>query len=421
MPYGNHGKAGRADSLAAIRIPAFRNLLFARFFVTLGVQMLNIIIQWHVYQITKDPLALGFIGLVEAVPSIGISLYAGFVADRNNRKIILRWCMVIILAGAASLSVMVNSFPSIINEYGALPIYVTLFIIGIARGFYGPAAFAILGQLIPRNLYANATTWQSANWHTASMIGPALGGLVYASFGVDNSYWITTAVLIIPVVLIELLPKLPVIRVNSESLKESLKQGIAFVFRRQIILAALSLDLFAVLFGGAVALLPVFANEILEVGPSGLGYLRASPAVGSIIMSLILSRNPPGKNAGRNLILSVAGFGLCMLFFALSRDFYLSIALLFFSGLLDNVSVVTRSTILQLYTPEEMRGRVASVNMIFIGSSNEIGAFESGAMARLMGLIPSVVFGGAMTMLVSAATAIASPKLRNLDLTQNSD
>jgi MFS family permease len=281
-----------------------------------------------------------------------------------------------------------------------------------------PAHAAFLGQLVPRELYPNAATWNSANWQVAAVAGPAIGGLVYGFLGVVPAYSTVVGLFIISLFLILDIKyvRLQSIKTNGEGIFLSIREGIHFVFKNQILLGAFALDMFAVLFGGAVAMLPVFASDILKTGPEGLGLLRACPAIGAIIMSIYLMFHPPVGQTGKYLLLCVTGFGLCMIFFALSINFYLSAALLVLSGIFDNVSVVIRGTILQLFTPDEMRGRVAAVNSIFIGSSNEFGAFESGVAAKIMGLIPSVIFGGAMTLVVVSVTTKVAPVLRRLSL-----
>jgi MFS family permease len=268
-----------------------------------------------------------------------------------------------------------------------------------------PSSLALMAQIVPRSLYANSSTWNSVLWHVGAVTGPAIGGLVYGFKGVEAAYAGVIFFALVALLLLIPIKKKPIVKsLLVESLKERLFSGLRFVFKNQIMLGALSLDMFAVLFGGAVAMLPVFANEILHVGPEGLGVLRAAPALGAITMSLFLAYHPPLKNAGKALVFAVTGFGVCMILFALSTNFYLSMAFLILSGMFDNISVVIRATIVQLMTPDEMRGRVASVNSIFIGSSNEIGSFESGLAASLMGLVPSVIFGGVMTLIVVGKT-----------------
>jgi MFS family permease len=274
-----------------------------------------------------------------------------------------------------------------------------------------------MAQIVPRELYTNSSTWNSTIWHIGAITGPAIGGLIFGFLGVKIAYITVIFMMLLAVILLTNITNKPVpVTEDNETLFERLKTGLRFVFKNQILLATMSLDMFAVLFGGAVAMLPIFASEVLKVGPQGLGFLRAAPMIGAIVMSFLIAYRPPMVHAGKYMLIAVAGFGLSIIFFALSRNFYLSMGMLFLSGLFDNISVIIRATTLQLVTPDAMRGRVASVNSIFIGSSNEIGSFESGLAAKLMGLIPSVIFGGAMTLLIVGATAKAAPVLRRLNL-----
>jgi len=315
---------------------------------------------------------------------------------------------------------LVYSIPSLhsFSRFGVFPLFITIFLTGFVRGVLMPAHVALLGQLVPRENLAKAATWNSAIWHIAAVLGPAIGGLVYGFFGLVAAYSFVFSFFLLAVIAIALVSveHKPLLREGSEGVFVSIREGIRFVFKSEMLLGAFSLDMFAVLFGGAVALLPVFASDILKVGPEGLGFLRSCPAIGAIFMSFLLMAKTPGKNAGKLLLCAVFAFGLCMIGFALSTNFFLSAALLLLSGVFDNVSVVIRSTILQLYTPNEMRGRVAAVNSIFIGSSNELGAFESGTAARFMGLVPSVIFGGAMTLVVVGLATKFAPGLRRLSL-----
>jgi MFS family permease len=406
------------EAFAVLKVKNFRLYLFYRFFLTVAIQMMAIIVSWQLYNLTKSVLSLGFIGLTEVVPQVSIALFAGHYIDIWNRKKIISSTTVLLILGAAIL--LVYSIPSLhcFSLFGTLPVYITIFLTGLARGIISPAQTAILGQLVPRELYPNAATWNSANWQVAAVAGPAIGGLVYGFFGVVPAYSTVLVLLMVSFFLILDIKyvKLQTIKTNSEGIFLSIREGIHFVFKNQILLGAFALDMFAVLFGGAVAMLPVFASDILKTGPEGLGLLRACPAIGAIIMSVYLMFRPPVGKTGKYLLICVTGFGLCMIFFALSINFYLSAALLVLSGIFDNVSVVIRGTILQLFTPDEMRGRVAAVNSIFIGSSNELGAFESGVAAKIMGLIPSVIFGGAMTLVVVSVTTKVSPVLRKLSL-----
>lgn len=408
---------GKHDALAVLKLKDFRLFLSFRFFMTIAAQMQSIIVGWQVYELTHDPLSLGLIGLAEALPFISVALYAGHIADRFNRKKIILWFDLLFLFASGLLLLITYHKTGIIGKFGVLPIYLCVAISGIARAFLYPATIALMAQVVPRSLYTNSSTWNSTTWHVAAITGPAIGGLVYGFFGVKVAYMTVIMSMLVSVVLLSIIRSRPVPAIDEkETLMQRLSNGIRFVFSNQLLLGAMALDMFAVLFGGAVAMLPVFAAEVLKVGPEGLGLLRAAPMVGAVLMSVVLAYRPPIVRAGRLLMIGVAGFGLSIICFALSTNFFLSMGLLALSGMFDNISVVIRSATMQLVTPDEMRGRVASVNSIFIGSSNEIGSFESGVAAKLMGLIPSVIFGGMMTLGIVGVTAKWAPKLRNLNL-----
>lgn len=404
------------DPFAALRIKEFIFFLSSRFFLTLAIQMQSVIVGWQIYKYTKDVLALGMIGLAEAIPFIIVSLFAGHVADVVNRKYIIILATSLLIFCTSFLLYFTLDTSTVIQTYGTLPIFIVIAGVGFIRGFVAAASPSFMSQLVPRELYANAATWNSTFWHVASIIGPAIAGFICAvSF--SSAYTVDVVLIVISVILFFFIGSKPIPKKEKkESLFESLSVGIKFVFSNQLILGALSLDLFAVLFGGAVSMLPAFADKILHVGSEELGLLRAAPAFGAVIMALIIAYKPPTKNAGRSLLISVGAFGIATVLFGISTNFYLSLFFLFLTGAFDNVSVVIRHTILQLSTPDEMRGRVSAVNSIFIGSSNEIGSFESGVAARAMGLKPSVVFGGIMTILIVALTAKIAPKLRALNL-----
>jgi MFS family permease len=402
------------DPYAALKIRDFRYFIAARFTVTLAIQIQSVVVAFQVYDMTHDPLSLGFIGLAEALPSILVSLYAGHVADVVQRKKIIVICIATLLFCSGSLLFFTMDIGSFILDNGTLPIYGVIFISGIARGFLSPAIFSFMPQLVPRELYANAVTWNSALWETASIAGPAIGGLLYM-LGTPTAYLIDVSLTFLGLILAAAVYSKPIPPITEdEDVVERIRTGLRFVFSNKLILSAISLDLFAVLFGGAVALLPIFAAEILKVGPMGLGFLRAAPSIGALIMAVYLTHHPIKRNVGRKLLFAVAGFGVCMICFALSRDFILSMGLLIVSGAFDCVSVIIRATLLQTLTPENMKGRVSAVNHIFIGSSNEIGMFESGLAAKLMGTVRSVIFGGCMTIAVVAITAWKSKSLRRL-------
>jgi MFS family permease len=404
----------RHDPYAALRIPNFRWFVTSLLAMTVATQIRSVVVAWQIYELTRDPLSLGLIGLAEAVPFIGFALFAGHVADRVNRVRISLMALVVLLG--CSLALLGFTLrPGIITAGRVWPFYGVIFLSGIARSFLQPARSALGAELVPRELYPNAVTWRSSAWQLAEVVGPAIGGLVYGFGSASAAYGVDAALMSVGVLSLARMRHSPKpAAASGESFRESLATGLRFVRRQPVVLGALTLDLFSVLFGGAVALLPVFAAEILYVGPEGLGILRASPAVGAVLMSLVLAHRPPLRRAGRTLLVSVAVFGLCMIGFGLSRNFLLSTVLLGLSGVVDTVSVVVRSTLLQVLTPAHLLGRVASVNAIFIGSSNELGAFESGTAARLIGTVPAVVLGGVATLLVVAVTAIKVPSLRRL-------
>lgn len=404
------------DPYAALRVKEFLFFLNTRFFLTMAIQMQSVIVGWQVYQITKDVLDLGLINLAEALPFIFISFFSGHVADTYNRKsiIVIFTSLLLLCTGALFYFSLENV--NVIQKYGTLPIFIVIGCVGIIRGFLAPAFPSFMSQLVERNMYVNTSTWNSTVWHVGSIIGPAIAGFICA-ISFSSAYAVNLIFICVAVFSFLFIKSKPLpAKQKSETIYESLSAGIKFVFGNQIILAALSLDLFAVLFGGAVALLPAFADKILFVGSVELGFLRAAPAVGAVFMAIILAYKPPTKNAGRNLLYAVAAFGLATIGFAYSKNYYLSLFFLFLTGAFDNVSVVIRHTILQLSTPNEMRGRVSAVNSIFIGSSNEIGGFESGVTARLMGLVNAVAFGGVMTIAVVAITSGLAKRLKKLDL-----
>lgn len=405
------------DAYAVWRIGVFRRFIAGRFFLTFAIQMQSVIIGWQVYDLTRDPFSLGLIGLSEAIPFMIVALFAGHVADLVNRKFIIAIAATVYVAGAAVLLYMSYIMQDLYLTSGVLPLYIVIAVTGVARAFFYPAQSAYMAQIVPRSLYANSSTWNSTVWHIAAVSGPAAGGLMYGFAGIHAAFICVVFFSALSLVFFYSSRSVPLPkRASKEKIFTSLSTGIKFVFGNQVLLGALALDMFGVLFGGAVALLPVFASEVLHTGPQGLGFLRAAPAFGAVFMAMILAYYPPVHRSGIKLIWAVGGFGACIVFFALSRNFFLSIGLLALSGMFDNVSVIIRGTILQMYTPDEMRGRVASVNSLFIGSSNELGSFESGLAAKLIGLIPSVIFGGGMTIMIVLATAGFAPKLRKMEI-----
>jgi MFS family permease len=402
------------DAYAALRHREFRWFIVSLFTMVVGSQLQAVVVGWQVYRLTHDPLSLGLIGLAEALPFIGVALPAGYLADRQDRRAIsVASLLVLACCSAALLAFSLST--GLLARVGVGPIYGTIFVSGIARGILQPARQALGAEIIPRSVYQNAIAWRSSTWQTASVIGPAIGGLLYGFAGAVTSYGVAVVLMLVALAAFLMVRYAPAPRsLESASMFAELLSGLRFVWSEHAILAALSLDLFSVFLGGAEALLPVFASEILKVGPQGLGLLRAAPAAGAVTMGIFLAHRPPFKRAGRTMLIAVAVFALAIVGFGLSRDFYLSLALLALSGMADNVSVVIRSTLIQLLTPPQMLGRVSAVNSIFIGSSNELGAFESGVAARLLGAVPAVVLGGAAALGVVGLTARLVPRLRTL-------
>ena len=406
-----------SQSLLAFRQLDFRRFIFSKFLLTLALQIQFVVISWQVYEITHDPLSLGLLGLAEAIPAVGLALYGGFISDRYDRRTILVYVTALQVLVSAGLLAVSWYYTHGHDLNSAFPFYVIMFLVGVLRSFYSPAQFPLMTQLVPRDAYANSSAWNSTFWHIGVVAGSAGGGLMLSLIGKNSSYIIVIALVLLSLVQVFRIPRQPVqYSVKTETMRASIREGLRFVFSNQVIFGALTLDLIAVLFGGAIAMLPVFASEVLHVGETGFGILRAAPFAGSVLMALYMTKHPPLRNAGRRLLWCVAGFSLCMIVFALSTNFYFSLFILALSGAFDNVSVVLRSTILQLLCPDEMRGRVSSVSTMFISSSNELGAFESGFAAKLLGLIPSVVLGGSIAVVSVMAAGKWLPELRKLDL-----
>lgn len=402
------------DAYAALRHREFRWFIVSLFTMVVGSQLQAVVVGWQVYRLTHDPLSLGLIGLAEALPFIGIALPAGYLADRRNRRAISVASLLVLGCCSAALLTF-SATQGLLARVGVGPIYATIFVSGIARGILQPARQALGAEIIPRSVYQNAIAWRSSTWQTASVIGPAIGGLLYGFAGAVASYGTATLLMLVALAAFLMVRYAPEPRsLDRTSMFAELLSGLRFVWSEHAILAALSLDLFSVFLGGAEALLPVFASEILKVGPQGLGLLRAAPAAGAVTMGIFLAHRPPFHRAGRAMLLAVAVFALAIVGFGLSRDYYLSLALLALSGMADNVSVVIRSTLIQLLTPPQMLGRVSAVNSIFVGSSNELGAFESGVAARFLGAVPAVVLGGTAALAVVGLTARLVPRLRTM-------
>lgn len=407
------------DPYAALRYKEFNIFLLARFAMVFAWSMQFIVIEWQVYSMTKDPWSLGIIGLMEVVPAVLMALFAGHIVDQKEKRNLLVKC--ILGFSVISLGLFLLSEPTLAADFSTTTvlysIYFLVFLGGIVRAFLGPTIFSLIALIVPKKIYPNAATWSSTTWQMASVLGPALAGFSISWIGVHWSMCLIFGFSILAMFCVLQISKKPIMNPKiGEPVVQSLREGLQFVFRSKAVFGALTLDMIAVLFGGAVALLPVFAQDILQVGAEGFGVLRAAPAVGAAITMIGSTRFPVHKNAGKKLLWAVFGFGVSIIVFGLSTSFWLSVFALFASGALDGVSMVIRQTILQLKTPDHMRGRVASVNSMFVGSSNELGAFESGATAKLMGTVTAVVFGGCMTLLTVGVTAFASPTFRKLDL-----
>ena len=412
----------KKDPYAALRFPEFTRFLLLRFALVFGWSMQFIIIEWQVYSITKDPLSLGIIGLMEVIPAVSMALFAGHIVDQREKRNLLATCIAVF--SLISLFLFFLTWPMLTEEWSSktllYAIYALVFFGGLLRSFFGPTIFSLIALIVPKKVYPNAATWSSSTWQMASVLGPAFAGFCIHWIGVHWSLCIVFGLVLLSLAIVFTIGKKPILNPKiGEPVLQSLKEGVRFVYNSKAIFFAFTLDMISVLFGGAVALLPVFAQDILKVGPEGFGALRAAPAVGAFLTMLITAYIPISKNAGLKLLAAVFGFGICIIAFGLSSVFWISIVALFFSGVTDGVSMVIRQTILQLKTPDHMRGRVASVNSMFVGSSNELGAFESGVTAKLMGTVSAVVFGGTMTLITVITTAIVSPSFRALDLTED--
>ncbi|GAA4021481.1 MFS transporter [Deinococcus rubellus] len=402
------------SSRDVLRLPEFRAMLLAAVCSTLASRAVALTVAYQLYQITKNPLTLGILGLVEAIPALSLALFGGVVADRNDRRRILLMTISVEVICALGFTLYAPHAASV----GIWPILALIFTLGVARGFSDPALPAFQAQVVPRELLLRASAWRSSAGQAASIFGPALGGVLYASVGARGSYVFAFVLLLLSLGCVVFVKPKPIPAFKAgEPFVQSIKEGLAFVLQRQVLVGSMALDLFSVLFGGAVALLPIFASDILKVGPTGLGVLVSAPSIGALAVMLYATRRPPGRNAGRTLLISIAGFGVSIIVFGLSHNFYLSVAALVATGLFDGVSMVIRSATLQLKAPDHMRGRVNAVSGMFIGASNELGAFESGVSAKLLGTARSVWLGGIVTLIVVGVTAYLAPELRAMNLT----
>jgi MFS family permease len=391
----------------------FRALLGARLTNALAMSAFATVVAFQTYDITRDPLSLGWLGLVEAIPALSLVLFGGYFADRRDRRSIVIVTSVGVTACAFILAILSSAATGI-----SLPaILLVVFATGVASGFERPALSAFEAQVVPLDQAARGVSWTSSVSQAGGIVGPAAGGIAVALLGVAATYGTIAVLLTISTVCVAVISRKPIPPpARGEALIQSLLGGVRYVIRTPALLGSMALDLFAVFFGGAIALLPVFASDILHVGPVGLGILRTAPSVGALMVMLIATRRPPGRHAGRSLLLCVAGFGLSMIVFGLSTSIVISLLALFVSGVTDGVSMIIRNTILRVLSPEAIRGRVAAVNWVFIGASNELGAFESGVAAHLFGAVPTVVGGGILTLGIVGLVSFAVPSLRRFDL-----
>jgi len=406
----------RFQTLSVLKIPAYRNYQIGRLLFLLGLQMQSVLIAIYVYYLTKDPMALGLTGLSEAIPYLVTAFFAGSLADIYNRKKMVIFAACGYLISIVILTIVVLFRAQIGLETSLWLIYAIIFLTGISRGFFAPAQGALLAQIVPQNMYAQSATIGSIVWNTACVAGPALGGILYNVLGVQTTLYLVLGMCSVGVLFMSAITHIhiPVVIKRDESHLNRVFQGVKFVRKTPILYSAMLIDMLAVLFGGAVALIPVFVDKQLHLGEEAIGILRAAPSIGAVVCSFWISYRPLGRHAGKWFLLNIFLFGLCMIGFALSPYLWMSFAFLLLSGAFDNISVIVRSVIYQKYTPDDMRGRVMSINSIFIGSSNEIGSFESGLAARYIGLVPSVLIGAGVTLGVAASATKWAPALWNL-------
>lgn len=407
----------KKDPYAPLRIKEFRFFIVGRFIFIMGLRMTGTVIGWWIYKLTKSPLALGFVGLSEVIPALSLALYAGHYIDLNEKRKLMLTTIGLYSICIGMLIFLSSAFTAKHLSDWTIAVFICLviFFTGAIRAFSGPTFSAMIAQIVPKPLLPAAAANSSATWLIGSITGHAAGGFLIAYLGIHGTFWMILTFVVAGFFILRQLSVKPILQKAGAKTWHSVKEGLRYVFQTKEILGALSLDLFAVLFGGAVAMVPVFAADILKIGPVGFGWLNAAADIGSIIMVTALTIWPLQRRQGRLLFFAVAGFGVCIILFAVSEIFWLSFAALLVSGCLDGISVIIRSTILQLKTPDELRGRVMSVNSMFINSSNELGQFESGVMAKLMGVVPSVIFGGSMTLAITIITWFKAPSLRKME------
>ncbi|APY08377.1 MFS transporter [Winogradskyella sp. J14-2] len=410
------------DPYAALRFKEFNIFLLVRFALVFGWSMQFVVIEWQVYSLTNDELSLGMIGLCEFLPAFFLAPFAGHIVDRKEKRNLFTLC--IALFSLISFGLFWLTSEQIEASWSTksilIGIYSLVFFGGVLRAFFGPTIFSLIALIVPKSAYPNAATWSSSTWKGASVFGALCGGFLIAWIGVHYTLGIIFGLVMLALLFVFRIDKKPILnKATNESIKESLKSGIKFVFNDKVILGALTLDMVAVLFGGAVAIFAVFAKDVLDAGPRGFGILNAALSSGSIITMVATTYIPITKNTGKKLLVSVFGFGVFMIVFGASKLLWLSVIALFFSGVFDGISMVVRQTILQLKTPDHMRGRVGAVNSMFVGSSNELGAVESGIAARIFGAPLAVVLGGSVTLLTVVIMSLKNKALRELDLQED--
>jgi len=397
-----------ADRYAAFRHRPFTLYFLSRFFETFATEVVSVSVGWQVYDITRDPFDLGLIGLTQFLPALVLILVTGSFADRFGRRTIMTLCEIVSVFCAAALMIL-----TALGLSSVTPVFAVLVVFGVARAFFAPAAQSLAPNLVPEEDLPNAIAWNSTAWQTATIVGPVAGGLLYG-LGAMTPYLVSLLLFITATTLIAMVPKPPQKTARQAQSWDSLSAGFRYIWREKIVLGAISLDMFAILLGGAVALMPVFARDILHLGPWGLGLLRAGPGIGAIAMAMYLAARPIRSRAGHAMLIAVAIFGAATIVFGLSKAAWLSVGALIVMGAADMISVYVRQTLIQLWTPDELRGRVSAVNMVFVGASNELGEFRAGGMAALLGSIPAVIIGGVGTLAVAGAWAAMFPKLRRI-------
>jgi len=403
------------DRFAAFRHRSYSLFFTARFLAAFAIQIISVAVGWQMYDVTKNALYLGLIGLVQFLPSLLLILVTGSVSDRYNRRAIVAICLTISALCAAALLAL-----TVTGTFAPIPVFIVLVVFGIERAFMGPAVQSLAPNLVPEQDLANSFAWNASSWQTASIVGPVAGGLLYG-LGPTVAYSVALAFMVAGAALVYLIPKPAQRKVGEPTSWSYILAGFGFISTEKVVLGAISLDLFVVLLGGAVALMPIFASDILTLGPLGLGLLRAAPGVGAIAMAIYLATFPIKRDSGVKMFIGVAIFGAGTLLFGLSQTTWLSIVALAIMGAGDMVSVYVRETLIALWTPDEVRGRVNAVNSVFIGASNELGEFRAGTMAHFVGAVPAVVIGGIGALAVSVLWAGIFPQLRKIDTLEAPD